>query len=77
MYTYINIYIYIYTRVERALRARIGPRALVGPPLGSPMGPPLGSPLGPPLGPLLGSGGALRRLWALCGSCGDWALQGP
>ena len=33
------MYIYIYTSVERALRARIGEWALVGPPLGPPLGP--------------------------------------
>ena len=32
------MYTYIY-KVERALRARIGPWALVGPPLGPPRGP--------------------------------------
>ena len=51
------IYKYIYTRVLRALRARTGPWALVGPPLG-PGGPSPGpwwalpwAPVGPPLGP--------------------------
>ena len=58
MYIYIYIYIFIYTRVGRALRARIGPWALVGPFLGAPLGPGL-SP-GLPLGPPRGSSDALR-----------------
>ena len=41
MYKDLYIYIYIYTRVEPALRARIGPWALVGPPPGPPLGPAL------------------------------------
>ena len=74
------IYIYIFTRDNSALRARIGPWALVGPPLGSPLGP--GPPPGPPLGPPLGPGGALRGSgpagpWALVGPCGDRALREP
>ena len=44
------------TRVERALRARIGPWALVGPPLGPPLIP----------GPSPG----LSLPWALAGPCG-------
>ena len=66
----------IYTRVERALRARIGPWPLVGPSRGL----------------SLGAGGSLRGPWALVGApwalvgpCGyralpwalPWALWGP
>ena len=81
--TYIYIY-YIHTRVERALRPRIGPWALMGSPLGP--GPsPVPSP-GPwwghaeALGPPEPCGDrALREPWELVGpspgpSPGPWAL---
>ena len=46
------IYIYIYTRVERALRAPIGPWALAGTPPGPSPGPSGGSAgIGPCTGP--------------------------
>ena len=59
--------LYIYTRVEHALRARIGPWALVGPPLGLPLGPDP-SP-GPSPGPWWGPAGI--------GPCGALGPSGP
>ena len=62
---------YMYTRVERALRTRIGPWGLVGPPLGPPLGP--GPSPWPSPGPSWGPAGALGSP----GPCGDRALRGP
>ena len=77
----LSIYcIYIYARVERALRACIGPWALVAPCPGPWWGPgPSGNLAG--IGPCgaLGPSGALPWAlpWALRGPCGDRALRGP
>ena len=62
IYKHTCIYIYIYTRVERALRARIGPWALGPGPWALPWA------LGPPLGP----GGALRGSGPAGPSPGPW-----